>query len=230
MISQMRRPIVCHLVIPTIGVVLLASGCGGSDAGVATSIAAATTAPKNTAEIFTEVPSGDSVPGTADLDIAPSSSSTATELTTTTPAVTTAPGRATTTTTTTIAAPPGSTTPAIGYFVVTSGSAFIDGKSEPTIAVHARAGASGDVQVPVGTVLDISIPGPVDWDFLEDPDESKFEYIDIDTVPDGEDDPFPEVGGATVITLRPLKAGTTTFVFLPFDTTDDTVAVRVIVN
>lgn len=95
-------------------------------------------------------------------------------------------------------------------FDMAIGTADIDGSTAPTTQARVRPGGSGEVTVPVGTVLDIVVPGPTGWELSEDPDPKVFDLIDIDTIPDGRDDPFPEPGGATIVTVRPLSSGQTT--------------------
>lgn len=193
-------------------IVLAAAGCstsGGSDG-----------APKSTTTATSGIKST-----TADA-----------ETTTTTDEATTTTEPATTTTgdgpSATLPPEPGAAEPMpTGEdFDVATGTASIDGFTTPTTQARGRPGGSGEVAVLAGTVLDIDAPGPTNWKLTEDPDPKAVELIDSDSVPDGREDPFPEPGGATIVTLRALKAGRTTFVLQPTSGSGEKITVNVTVS
>jgi len=115
-------------------------------------------------------------------------------------------------------------------FDVATGTANIDGSTTPTTQARGRPGGRGEVAVLAGTVLDIDAPGPTNWKLTEDPDPKAFELIDSDSIPDGREDPFPESGGATIVTLRALKAGRTTFVLQSTSGSGEKITVNVTVS
>ncbi|MGI8757187.1 MAG: hypothetical protein ACR2MB_15305, partial [Acidimicrobiales bacterium] len=120
--------------------------------------------------------------------------------------------------------------PAGEDFDVTAGFANIDGSTTPTTQARGRPGATGEVAVIAGTVLDIDAPGPTHWELIKDPDPKAFKLIDSDSIPDGREDPFPESGGATIVTLRALKPGRTTFVVQPTSGCGEKITVNVTVS
>lgn len=231
--------------VPVSLVSLLAAGvavasCGGTDetAERTPPPPLATTRPSaDTGDVFTEVTAGagaarDNTTNTADSTDASNGAGSSSTLTDGGPTpVTTRVG----TSQTTVPGGGAATTTvggqvSTGDFTVATGTANIDGAIEPSVQVRARTGASGDVSVPLGTILDIIVPGPNVWDVTEDLDDTTFEYVAVDDVPDGSDDPFPEAGGATIITLRGLRTGTWTIAVESLDDTDERVTLRVTVT
>lgn len=231
-------------VLAIAGLLIAATGCGGGS-GDDAALATTTTEPatRDTSPIFTEdtIGSGEIV-GTADTEINDDSVATPTAASgpTTSPptggATTIATGPPTTVgsgVSPTTAAATGATTtvastPGTGDFVVGAGTADISGIVEETTEVYARSGASGEVIVPMNRILNIFLLGPYGWDFDEDPGEDVMELVDILDVDDeDDDDPFPEEGGAVIITLRPLTAGSTTLRLIDLDERGQPITIRV---
>ena len=118
-------------------------------------------------------------------------------------------------------------------FQVLPGIADLDGQTAPSIDVRARSGSSGNVAVATGGILRLYSPGPVAWDLTEEYDDldgDAFDYLDAEDVLDGAADPFLETGGATIITLRALKAGSWTLVVEPIDGPGEQITIRVTVT
>jgi hypothetical protein len=118
-------------------------------------------------------------------------------------------------------------------FNVTTGTTDVDGTVEPTSVVQARPGASGEVRVSNESVIQLTAPGPTEWDLsaaFDDLDGIAFEYLEVDEIPDGAGDPFAESGGATIITLRALQPGQSTLVIEPLDGPEAPITVRVSVG
>ncbi len=242
-----------------VAIVAFATGCGGDDEPDDASTTTTAEATADTSPLFTEDtisssgeastpatdPAGSTTIAAGDSTAAPTTAPGATETPTTladdgtTP---TAPGTSPTTTagqptsaTTTVA---GDTSPVTTInntgittddFIVGTGIANVDGEDEATTEVRVRSGATGDVVLPVTSLLTIVIPGPTEWDLDVDPDDRIVEFVDVDDIEDGEDgDPFPEDGGAVIITLRPLTVATTTVRVISFDGPGDPITINII--
>lgn len=205
----------CHriAVLTATVIVLAAAGCstsGGSDSAPKSTTTATSGSESTTADAETTTPADEATTGTE-----PATTTTGDGPSTTLPPE---PGGA---------AEP---MPTGEDFDVAAGTANIDGSTTPTTQARGRPGGTGEVAVLAGTVLDIDAPGPTDWELTEDPDPKAFELIDSDGIPDGREDPFPESGGATIVTLRALKAGRTTFVLQPASGSGEKITVNVTVS